>query len=139
MNTWNTCIPPILGGFPCSQAHNLSTCDQPNPKDNFSPIKKYDILTHFDATAPLRLFVPSLKRQFCLCQFIGEIRAVLITVGLVRAKSFKTWKCFSCLVSHLIMADNKIKKNRKKIYKNLLTTSTPNWSRKWGRCASADS
>ena len=28
--------------------------DQPGPKDNFTQIKKkYDILTHFDATAPL--------------------------------------------------------------------------------------
>ena len=54
MITYNTCIPPILGGFPWSKAHNLLTCDQPDPKDNFSPIKKYEILTHFDATPPLR-------------------------------------------------------------------------------------
>ena len=44
---------PNFGGFPCLQAQNLLICDQPDPKDNFSPIKKYGILTHFDATAPL--------------------------------------------------------------------------------------
>ena len=32
------------------QAYNLLTCNRPDPKDNFLPIKKYDILTHFDAT-----------------------------------------------------------------------------------------
>ena len=31
---------PDFWGFPCSQAHNLLTCDQPDPKDNFSPVKK---------------------------------------------------------------------------------------------------
>ena len=40
--------------FPCSQAHNLLTRDQQDAKDNFSPKKKYDSLTHFDATAPLK-------------------------------------------------------------------------------------
>ena len=45
MNTCNTCIPPILGRFSCSQAHNLLACDQPDLKDNFSPIKK---IRHFD-------------------------------------------------------------------------------------------
>ena len=27
------------------QAHNILTCVQPDPKENFSPIKKYEILT----------------------------------------------------------------------------------------------
>ena len=40
MNVHNTYIPPILGGFPCSQAHLLLTYDQPDPKNNYSPIKK---------------------------------------------------------------------------------------------------
>ena len=53
MITYNTCIPPILGDFLCLQAYNLLTCDQPDPKDNFLPKTKYDILTHFDATASL--------------------------------------------------------------------------------------
>ena len=44
---------PHFGGCPCWQAHKLLTCCQLDPKDNFSPIKKNDILTHFDATAPL--------------------------------------------------------------------------------------
>ena len=37
-----------MEGFPCSQAHNLLTCDQPDPKDNFSTIKKYEKIRHFD-------------------------------------------------------------------------------------------
>ena len=56
MNAYNTHIPPILGGFPCWQAHNLLTCDQLDLKDKFSPIKnakKYNILTKISATAPL--------------------------------------------------------------------------------------
>ena len=49
MNTYNTCKPPILGGFPCSQAHKLLTCDQPDHKDKFSPIKKkYEKIRYFD-------------------------------------------------------------------------------------------
>ena len=40
LNTYFTYIPPILKRFPCSQTHNLLICDQPHPKDNFSPIKK---------------------------------------------------------------------------------------------------
>ena len=40
VNSYNTCTPPILWVLPCSQAHNLLTCDQPDHKDNFSPIKK---------------------------------------------------------------------------------------------------
>ena len=53
MNTYNSCIPPSLGGFLCSQAHNFLTYDQPDPKITFRQIKKYEILAHFDATAPL--------------------------------------------------------------------------------------
>ena len=48
---------PHFGGFPCSQAHKLLTYDQPDHKENFSPIKKntkkFDILTKISATAPL--------------------------------------------------------------------------------------
>ena len=44
---------PHFGGFTCSQAHNFLTSDQRDPEDNFSPIKKFNILTHFDATPPL--------------------------------------------------------------------------------------
>ena len=36
-------MPPILRGFPCSQAHDLFICDQSDPNDNFSPKNKYDI------------------------------------------------------------------------------------------------
>ena len=58
MNTYKTCIPPILGVFPCSQAHSLLTCGQPDPKDKCSQIKKKtkkdDIFTKTSATAPLR-------------------------------------------------------------------------------------
>ena len=58
MKANNTYIHPILGGFPCSQAHDLLTCYQPDLKDKFSPIKKntkkYNILTQISATAPLR-------------------------------------------------------------------------------------
>ena len=58
MNSYNTYIPPILGGFPFSQAHNcLLTCDQPDLRVKFSPIKKnekYNILTQISATAPLK-------------------------------------------------------------------------------------
>ena len=57
MNAYNTYIPPILGGFPCSQAHNLLTCDQPDLKDKFSPIKKHEKVQHFDPNfhdGPLR-------------------------------------------------------------------------------------
>ena len=53
MNTYNTCIPQISGEFLCSQAHIFFTWDQPDPKDKFSPIKKYEILIQFDTTAPL--------------------------------------------------------------------------------------
>ena len=45
MSTYNTGISPILWGFPRSQAHNFFTCNQPDPKDNLSPIKK---IRHFD-------------------------------------------------------------------------------------------
>ena len=35
--------------IPCSQAHNLFTCDQPDPKDRLSPIKKKnEKIRHFD-------------------------------------------------------------------------------------------
>ena len=48
-----------MGGFPYSQAHNLLTRDQPDPKDNVSPIKKkYEKVEHFDPNfrdGPLRL------------------------------------------------------------------------------------
>ena len=53
LNTYFTYTPSILRGFSCLQAHNLLKCDHPDPKDNFSPIKKKRHLTHFDATAPL--------------------------------------------------------------------------------------
>ena len=52
-NTYNTYILPFLGGFPCLQAYNLLTCDQPEPKNRFLQIKKDVISTHFDATVPL--------------------------------------------------------------------------------------
>ena len=36
--------PPILGGFPCSHGPNLLICVYLDPKDTFSPKKKW----HFD-------------------------------------------------------------------------------------------
>ena len=59
MNTYNTCILPILGEFPCSQARNIWTCDQPDPKYYFSP-KKYDILTKICPAASLSVSQPML-------------------------------------------------------------------------------
>ena len=44
-NTYNTCSTPFLGGFLRSQAHNLLTCEQSDPKDDFSLIEK---IRHFD-------------------------------------------------------------------------------------------
>ena len=50
MNAYNTHIPPNFGGFPCLQAHNLLTYDQPDLKDKFSPIKKkHEKVQHFNS------------------------------------------------------------------------------------------
>ena len=47
MYVYITYIPLILGGFPCSQAHNLLTCDHLDLKDKISPIKKIRKSTTF--------------------------------------------------------------------------------------------
>ena len=40
---------PIFWWFLCSQAHNILTCDQPDPKDKFSQIKKkYESIRHYE-------------------------------------------------------------------------------------------
>ena len=55
MNTFNTCLPPILEELPCSQCHNLLACDQPDPKYNFS-----SKIRHFDPfwrDGPLKLLI----------------------------------------------------------------------------------
>ena len=48
------------GGVPCSHAHNLLTCDQPDPKNKFSPIQKI----HFDP----KLRDGPLKWHILLCE-----------------------------------------------------------------------
>ena len=58
MIAYNTYIPPILGGFQCSQAHDLLTCRQSDLKDKLSPIKKNEKVQHFDPNfrdCPLKL------------------------------------------------------------------------------------
>ena len=68
---------PILGELPCLQAHNLLTLDQPDPKDKFSQIKKYDILTNFDATSPLNLVF--FTRLYLKCTiFFEEIECIQV-------------------------------------------------------------
>ena len=81
---------PHLGGFPCSQAHNLLRSDQLDLKDKLSPIKKntkkYNILTKISATAPLSkekgpsedmiMGVCEGLENFCVMKKICHVRSV---------------------------------------------------------------
>ena len=90
MNAYNTYITQILVGFPCSQAHNLLTSDQPDRKDNFSPIKKnskkYNILTQISATAPLSAY------SYCLQSNGIRHFPFMITHNFVRYASCHYWR-----------------------------------------------
>ena len=47
-------LTPAFGGFPCSQAHNPLTCDQPDPKNKLSSMKKIQYSHPNLSSAPLR-------------------------------------------------------------------------------------
>ena len=92
MNTYNTCIPLILGGFPCSQAYNVLTCDQPHTKDNFLPIKKKRNFDPFWGDGPLKSKFPVQSRALFYRRFVITIPQALFHIS---------WLC-TCFESSLL-------------------------------------